>query len=102
MESGLLVALETALDDELIQEGLVREVLRQLQDARKKARFAVSDRIALGLTGADATAFVERYGEMLGRELLATSVTAGAIETPDHTEVLDVDRIELTAALRRA
>ncbi len=102
VENGLLVALETALDESLIDEGRLREVLRQLQDARKKAKLAVSDRIVLGLTGADAAAFVARYSEMLGRELLAESVTAAEIASPDHVETLDVDGADLVAAIRRA
>ncbi len=102
VENGLLVALETALDESLIEEGRVREVLRQLQDMRKKARFAVSDRISLGLTGADAAAFVERYGEMLARELLAEAVAAGDVANADLVEPLDVDGLQMTAAVRRA
>jgi len=102
VEGGLLVALETALDDDLIEEGRLRDVLRQLQDARKKAQFAVSDRIALGLSGSAAAAFVGRYTEVLGRELLAQSVTIGGIANAEHVETLDVDEGDLVASIRRA
>jgi isoleucyl-tRNA synthetase len=99
---GLLVALETALDDDLIEEGRLRDALRQLQDARKKARLAVSDRIALGLSGSAAAAFVGKYAEVLARELLAESVTVGEIANADHVETLDVDEGDLVASIRRA
>ena len=46
--------------------------------------------------------FVQRYGEMLARELLAESVTAGDISSPDHAEPLDVDGADLIVAIRRA
>ncbi|MDX2233635.1 MAG: class I tRNA ligase family protein, partial [Hyphomonadaceae bacterium] len=101
VQDGLLVALETTLDEDLIEEGRLRDVLRQLQDARKKARLAVSDRIALGLTGFAAAALVDRYGDVLARELLAESVTVGALEAPDHTETLEVDEGDLAVQIRK-
>ncbi|MCK4903418.1 MAG: hypothetical protein KAS35_01920 [Candidatus Marinimicrobia bacterium] len=39
------VALSTVLNDALIQEGLVRDLIRQVQIMRKNADFAVEDRI---------------------------------------------------------
>jgi isoleucyl-tRNA synthetase len=99
---GVLVALETALDEELIEEGRLRDALRQLQDARKKARLAVSDRIVLGLSGSAAAAFVGKHGDVLGRELLAESVTVGDVANAEHVETLDVDEGDLVASLRRA
>ena len=47
------VALELALDEELRREGLAREVVRAIQEARKRAGLEVSDRIALTLGGDD-------------------------------------------------
>jgi isoleucyl-tRNA synthetase len=44
-ESGLVVALDTVLDDELLQEGLARDLVRIINDMRKSADFEVSDRI---------------------------------------------------------
>lgn len=102
VENGLLVALETALTPELIEEGRLREVLRQLQDARKKARYAVSDRIVLAMSGADAADFVARHGDTLARELLAEEVSVGELSGADLVEQLDLDEVDLSAALRRA
>jgi isoleucyl-tRNA synthetase len=101
VEGGLLVALETALDDELIEEGRLRDALRQLQDVRKKAQLAVSDRIALGLSGSAAAAFAGRYAEVLSRELLAESVTVGELANAIHVEALDLDEGEIIASIRR-
>jgi len=101
VENGLLVALETALDLELIEEGRLREALRQLQDARKKAQFAVSDRIVLALSGAGAEAFAAKYADTLARELLAETVTVGELAAAELVEPLDLDDLELTAAIKR-
>ncbi|HST05138.1 MAG TPA: isoleucine--tRNA ligase [Chloroflexia bacterium] len=45
-EGGLVVALDTELDDALLQEGMARDFVRIINDMRKSADFSVSDRIA--------------------------------------------------------
>ncbi|HVS25348.1 MAG TPA: isoleucine--tRNA ligase [Gammaproteobacteria bacterium] len=50
-EGGYLVGLDTALDDALRREGLARELVRAVQDARKQAGLEVSDRIELIVEG---------------------------------------------------
>ena len=49
--SGILVALDTDLTDELVKEGLAREIVRTIQDARKQAGLDISDRIRLHVAG---------------------------------------------------
>ena len=48
-EGGITVALDLELDDALRREGLARELVRLVQDARKAAGLDVSDRIELGV-----------------------------------------------------
>ena len=50
---GYLVALDTSLSKELVEEGLAREVVRTVQDARKSAGLEISDRIHLCIEGSD-------------------------------------------------
>jgi isoleucyl-tRNA synthetase len=50
-DAGYLVGLDTTLTDELVREGLIREILRSVQDARKQAGLNVSDRIVLNIDG---------------------------------------------------
>jgi isoleucyl-tRNA synthetase len=50
-ESGYLVGLDTTLTDTLRREGLARELIRAVQDARKQAGLEVSDRIVLFVEG---------------------------------------------------
>jgi isoleucyl-tRNA synthetase len=52
-DSGYLTELDTALTEELVAEGLAREVVRSVQDARKQAGLEVSDRIVLGISGTE-------------------------------------------------
>ncbi len=48
---GCLVALNTSLDNVLLIEGVARELVRTVQDARKSAGLEISDRISLCITG---------------------------------------------------
>jgi isoleucyl-tRNA synthetase len=50
-EAGYMVGLDTRLDEALAREGLAREVVRTVQEARKQAGLEVSDRIGLCITG---------------------------------------------------
>jgi len=52
--AGYLVGLETTLTEELRLEGLARELVRTVQEARKEAGLAVSDRIVLDVQGSTA------------------------------------------------
>ena len=71
-DAGYLTALDTTLDDELIREGIARELIRTVQDARKKAGLEVSDRIVLGVSGSDGVqSALEHYREHLMAETLA-------------------------------
>ncbi len=75
-EGSHAVALELALDAELRREGLAREIVRAVQEARKRAGLDVSDRIALTLGGdgelLDAARAFEAY---VTGETLATTVS---------------------------
>jgi isoleucyl-tRNA synthetase len=75
---GLTVALDLTLTPELERAGLVREVVRLVQEARKNSGLDVSDRIELWWTGdgALADALAEHADQWAG-EVLATSVHAG-------------------------
>ena len=75
LPGGGFVVLELALDDDLRAEGYARDVVRQVQEARKNAGLHVADRISLTLTApaqwADA---VSTHLEFIAAETLATSV----------------------------
>ena len=44
-EAGIVIALDTVLTDDLINEGLAREVIRRINDLRKSSGLDISDRI---------------------------------------------------------
>jgi isoleucyl-tRNA synthetase len=76
-DGGVTVALELALTPALEREGLARELVRVVQDARKAGGLAVSDRIALGLDGdAEIAAVREEWAPFIAGETLATELAA--------------------------
>jgi isoleucyl-tRNA synthetase len=72
---GLTVALDTALDEDLIQAGLAREFTSILQQARKSSGLAVADRIQVRWRSQDpvVAAAIQAYQEEIAREVLATA-----------------------------
>ena len=74
-EGSHAVALELELDDELRREGLAREIVHAIQNARKSAGLQVEDRIELLLGGDGELLEAAREHEpYVTRETLAVSV----------------------------
>ncbi|HEX8084122.1 MAG TPA: isoleucine--tRNA ligase [Solirubrobacteraceae bacterium] len=75
-EGSHAVALELALDEELKREGLAREVVHAVQNARKAAGLEVEDRIALTLGGDEALLEAARaFESYVTGETLATRLS---------------------------
>jgi isoleucyl-tRNA synthetase len=73
-EGSLTVALDSELTDELIQEGMVRDLIRGIQNLRKELDLEVTDRIELSLFGAEKVKrAVEENEDTLKSETLAVS-----------------------------
>ena len=103
-EGSHAVALELRLDDALRREGLAREVVHAVQNARKGAGLQVEDRIELALSGdAGLIEAVRDYADYVAGETLATRLDFdGARSEGSHTETARIDGSELAIALRRA
>jgi isoleucyl-tRNA synthetase len=70
---GLTVALETALDDELLLEGDAYELIHRVNTIRKEQGLAVTDRVVLSVPES-LRGLVERHGDWIAGEVLATEV----------------------------
>jgi isoleucyl-tRNA synthetase len=94
------VALDLELDDELRRAGVVREVVRLVQEARKGQGFDVSDRIELwwSSTNDETATALREGGELLAGEVLATALTEDAPNAPLHPH--EVPELGLTFWLR--
>jgi len=83
------VLLDTRVTPELAAEGLARDVVRAVQQARKDAGLDVSDRIALTLGSDDesARAAIATHEALIGGETLATSIEITAAGEGEATVV---------------
>jgi isoleucyl-tRNA synthetase len=74
-EQGETVALDLELTPELVRKGLLRDVVRVVQEARKNAGLEVSDRITLSWTGTgEAADALREDAAFVAEEVLATSL----------------------------
>jgi isoleucyl-tRNA synthetase len=78
VETGpaLAVALDTTLSEDLVLEGVAREVISRVQRMRREAGLEVTDRIRLAWSSDDATvrSALTRHSSQIGAEVLALSV----------------------------
>jgi isoleucyl-tRNA synthetase len=69
---GVTVAIDTALDEMLIKEGLAREFVNRIQNMRKDAGFDVTDRIEVKYSGSkDLMSAIKDFEKYISNETLA-------------------------------
>jgi isoleucyl-tRNA synthetase len=111
-EGAHAVALDLAVDEDLLREGRAREIVHAVQNARKTAGLQVEDRIELALDGEpallDAATAHRDYlvTETLAVALHLTDAAPRAAATDaaamDYSEQNEIDGLALSIALRRA
>ena len=73
-----VVVLDTEVTPELAAEGLARDVIRVVQQARREAGLDVADRITLVVEAPESVASaVAAHEQFVGAETLATSISLG-------------------------
>ncbi|GGL27019.1 isoleucine--tRNA ligase [Phycicoccus endophyticus] len=86
LPGGGFVVLDTTVTPELAREGLARDLVRAVQQARKDAGLDVSDRILLEVSGdGEVEAALEAHGGLVAGETLAEEVAP--LVTPDGERV---------------
>jgi len=86
LRSGGFVVLDTSVTPELAAEGLARDLVRAVQQARRDAGLDVSDRIALTIGGsAEVVAAATTHRDLIAGETLATSYEVVAADGPEPT-----------------
>jgi isoleucyl-tRNA synthetase len=100
-DAGYLTALDTSLTEELIREGVARELIRTVQESRKQAGLEVSDRIVLGVSGtAGVEAALDEHRDYLMSETLATEWQVGQND-PLFLEKRTLDDEEWTIEIKK-
>ena len=102
-EGGFFAAIDPAITPDLRREGLAREVVSRVQRLRRDAGLAVSDRIALAVSGdGEVEEAVRTHEAWIAGEVLAHAVSVG--ERPEHVtaaQEAEIDGLRLTIALTR-
>ena len=98
----LEITLDTKITPELKREGMMREVIRTVQSARKEAGLNVDDRIKLSLDTSDKalTIAIHEYRDMIASETLAKEVVTDKAYA--HTAERKVEGAELKLSLEKA
>ena len=102
-EGGYIAALNTEISEELRREGLARDLVRNVQDARKTAGLQISDHIQLFLAMPEALAEAVRpHQAYLAAETLADAVTFGPAPDGAYTEQAELGGEPMTIGIRKA
>ena len=98
-----VLLLNVELDEELRQEGYVRELIRRIQQLRKEAGFEVTDRIELFYEADEAIdSAVEKHSDYLRSETLTRNLSSGILpEDPDITSEESLNGEKAKIALKR-
>ncbi len=94
------LALDTVITPSLKREGLMREVVRHIQNARKNAGLNIDDRISLSLKteDADLKKAIGEYTKVIATETLAEAVTD---DTYSNEVAVKVEGVELVITLEK-
>ena len=89
-ENGIVVSLDLTITDDLRKEGLAREIVRNIQDARKQLGYEIMDRIKLSIAGkypADWIDYIcnETLGELSEADNPDASIT---VQDDDGSDII--------------
>ncbi len=100
-DKGLTVALNTTLTEELIMEGVERELVSKVQALRKEADFEITDRISIYYI-AEGKAKVALSTAAFKEDVLAISVVEGNFEKANITKEVDINGEKVVIQLVKA
>nr|HMN60959.1 DUF5915 domain-containing protein [Anaerolinea sp.] len=104
-DKGISVAVDAVLTPELRSEGLAREIVRRVQEMRKKAGFNIEDRIRTYYQAEDGAWMEELlagWGDYLRAETLTNQLVNGPAPDGAYTETQSVEGKELHLGVLRA
>jgi isoleucyl-tRNA synthetase len=103
-ENGHVAALDPAMDDELRAEGMARELVNRIQRLRKDTGLEVTDRIRLGIFGAEPVRGpAEAWRDFIGGETLSSEIVVAdeVTGTWEGSAEVDLDGVPARLGLSR-
>ena len=100
-EQNVTLALDTVLNDELIKEGFIRELIRNIQVMRKDAGFAVEQRITCAFVSSDekVNKAISEYEEKIKNDILATQILDNLDTEIKETVIIGDYKVEVLLKL---
>lgn len=95
------VEIDTVITPDLEYEGRAREIIRVIQEGRKKAEFHVEDRIVLSYLGHDDVFNDIKFREMIAKETLAEEVCKYAEGDGKYFEETMIEGIPFVFSVKR-
>jgi len=97
---GEELSLDVTMTPELKREGLMREVVRYVQNARKQAGLNVDDRIVLSFVTDDyeLQKAIAEYSKIIAAETLAEGISS---EQYDYMAEVKIEDVQLTISLQK-
>ncbi len=97
MENNVFTILDTTLNNELIAEGLARELISKVQQLRKQKNFEMMDKIEILLSAdEEVAAAVEAHKDYIMKETLALEIAEGSdlkeYDLNGHKTGIDVEK----------
>ncbi|MBT3180765.1 MAG: isoleucine--tRNA ligase [Candidatus Marinimicrobia bacterium] len=101
-QGGITVGLSLELTEDLLLEGIVRDIVRSVQNMRKDAGFAVEDRITISwdLDGQFAEA-IRKFDSYFKTETL-TNTIIDTLEKPDYSGTIELKNKSYSIHLKKA
>ena len=100
-DDSFTVGLTTELTKNLVEEGIVRDVIRQVQTMRKNANFAVEDRIKIfALLDGTVGEAIFSFEELFKNEVLAVNLINES-RTGEYTETVKIGNQNIKFSIER-
>lgn len=98
--AGEQIVLDTVLTDDLKAEGVMRDLVRHVQNLRKTSGLNVDDRIVLHIQSADTLIqrAVDDFGDVLKQETLAVELSP---QPQEHHASAKIDGVEIAISLSK-
>ena len=95
-EGNVTVALDINITPELRQEGVARDLINRIQNIRKGRDYEITDRINLIIEPNELTTdAVNSFADYIAGQVLADSITVGAVENPAEDEKLNINDVDV-------
>jgi isoleucyl-tRNA synthetase len=96
-EGKLSVALSTTLSEDLLDEGLVRELVHRVQNLRREKGFEIEENISVGLSGNPRVASLlrDRWGDYFQAEVLAKKLDLDPLDGAFENVTVDGETLRL-------